>query len=324
MRRQTSPGAAAVICLMGPTAVGKTELSLKLCRRLPCEIISVDSAMVYRGLDIGTAKPSKDILHQFRHRLIDICEPDECYSAGRFRLEALAEIQEIRRRGRIPLLVGGTGLYFRALTQGLNPLPDACPPLRRWLNREAAEQGWPALHARLRQVDPEAAHRIHPNDSQRIQRALEVWELSGRCLSELCRAPRPQPPFRPLRIALVPASRELLRRRIEQRFRNMLRQGLLHEVWSLRRLRNATADLPVLRLVGYRQCWSYLQGKISYSVLISSAVAATQQLAKRQLTWLRTELGMRWIREDDPQLLDSVLEHLCTEPGLLPGSRNLV
>jgi tRNA dimethylallyltransferase len=275
---------------MGPTATGKTELAVELVQRFPLEIISVDSAMVYRGMDIGTAKPGAEILSVAPHRLIDFLDPANAYSAARFRVDALREMADITARGRVPLLVGGTMLYFRALAQGLSPLPSADPQLRARIDAQAAIEGWPAMHERLRRIDPAAAARIHPNDPQRLQRALEVFELTGRTMTELCAASRAELlPYNTLRLGLMPTDREALRARIRQRFERMLMEGLIDEVAILRRRPDLNTSLPALRAVGYRQVWEYLAGKIDYARMVMSAVTATSALAKRQMTWLRAD-----------------------------------
>lgn len=283
-------GTAKVVFLMGPTAAGKTEVAVRLSERLCCDIVSVDSAMVYRGLDIGSGKPDACTLVRAPHRLIDIRDPHEPYSAAEFRADALAAIDAIVARGRIPLLVGGTGLYFRALRDGLSPLPAADPALRARLAAEAARDGWGALHARLARVDPDAAARIRPSDPQRIQRALEVIELSGSPLSALQRGGAKRPcPIPIIALSLQPGSRDWLHRRIEQRFQRMLRDGLEDEVRALRASGRLAADLPAARAVGYRQVHQYLAGEIDRETMIARALAATRQLARRQLTWLRRE-----------------------------------
>ncbi len=278
-----------LFCLMGPTASGKTELAAALVEALPVEIISVDSALVYRGMDIGTAKPDAALLERAPHRLIDICEPDEIYSAARFRDDALMHIDDIHRAGRVPLLVGGTMLYFRALLEGLSQLPPANPAIRQRLEAEAAAQGWEALHRHLAQVDPEAATRIHPNDPQRLQRALEVWELTGQPISELqkVRDGALNSRFRVASVALIPQDRAILHQRIAKRFDQMLAAGFVEEVETLRRHGNLSLALPSMKSVGYRQVWHYLDGEFGFEEMREKGVVATRQLAKRQLTWLR-------------------------------------
>ncbi len=308
MSVHSSPLPPAIL-LMGPTASGKTDLAAALVERLPCDIISVDSALVYRGMDIGTAKPDAALLARAPHRLIDILDPAETYSAARFRADALREMAEISAAGRIPLLVGGTGLYFRALRRGLSDLPPANPQLRARLEQEAAEQGWEALHQRLRMVDPAAAERIHPNDPQRLQRALEVYELTGRPLSEQQKGGGEALPYRVLALALAP-ERELLHGRIRDRFHIMLERGLVAEVEGLYRRGDLSPDKPSIRCVGYRQVWSYLAGDVDYAAMVEQGITATRQLAKRQFTWLRSEPDSRWFDSADRFLLDKVLKLL--------------
>lgn len=304
---------------MGPTASGKTALAVDLARRLPFEIISVDSALVYRGMDIGTAKPDLETRRIVPHRLVDIVDPVETYSAGRFRIDALREIESIRTAGRIPLLVGGTLLYFRALERGLAELPPADPAVRARLAAELAERGSAALHARLARLDPVAAGRIHPHDPQRIQRALEVYEISGRSLTELCAAPRDELlPFRTVKLIVAPTDRQLLRDRIERRFRAMLEQGFIAEVERLRARGDLNLDKPSMRAVGYRQVWTYLDGGSDYAAMIESAIAATRQFAKRQFTWLRAESGVNWLDSTDCRLLQHVIARLG-ENGFFPN-----
>ncbi len=281
------------VFLMGPTASGKTALACELSEVFPLELISVDSALVYRGMDIGTAKPDAPTLARYPHALIDIRDPAEPYSAADFRGDAMAAMSAITARGKVPLLVGGTGLYFRALQQGLSALPEAQPALRARLTEEASQLGWPALHERLRGLDPAAAARIGPQDAQRLQRALEVIELTGRPLSEQQGGPRQGFPWRVLKLALLPADRAGLHARIAQRFEAMLAAGLLDEVRALRARGDLHADLPAIRAVGYRQAWEYLDGQTDLAGLRDRGVFATRQLAKRQITWLRSELDAR-------------------------------
>jgi tRNA dimethylallyltransferase len=300
------------IFLMGPTASGKTDLAVELVRRLPCAIISVDSALVYRGMDIGTAKPDASVLAAAPHRLLNIRDPAETYSAAQFREDALREMQAIAQAGQIPLLVGGTGLYFRALQQGLAELPGADARVRAELEAEAAHQGWAALHRELAKVDPASAARIHPNDPQRIQRALEIYRLSGIPMSELfARQTAGHLPYRVIKLVLAPARREVLHERIARRFDLMLEQGLLEEVRRLRGRGDLRPDMPALRAVGYRQAWRYLDGAIDYPEMIQTAVTATRQLAKRQLTWLRSESDARWFDSLAPQTPRRVLKYLA-------------
>ena len=281
------------IFLMGPTASGKTALALRLAERFPVDLISVDSALVYRGLDIGAAKPDADTLAKFPHRLIDIRDPAQPYSAAEFRTDALREMAAIAANGRVPLLVGGTGLYFRALQYGLSDLPEADPALRARLADEARALGWAALHARLGELDPAAAARIRAGDAQRIQRALEVIALSGKTLSAQQGAPPQRFGYRVLKLALIPADRAALHARIAARMDAMLAQGFLAEVQRLRARGDLHGDLPAVRAVGYRQAWQHLDGEFDVAQLRDRAIFATRQLAKRQFTWLRGELEAR-------------------------------
>lgn len=277
------------IFLMGPTASGKTGLAVELVQRFPLEIISVDSALVYRGMNIGTAKPDAATLAQAPHHLIDLIEPIASYSAAQFRHDALKLMDDITSRGNIPLLVGGTMLYFKALQSGLSNLPEANPVIRARLEEEASAQGWPALHARLAKLDPETAARLEKTDSQRIQRALEVWEISGKTLSALHQLEeRETLPYRLLKLALVPSARAVLHERIAMRFKTMLEKGLVAEVHRLReQYPGLSPDMPSMRCVGYRQVWQYLDAESNLPELGDKGIAATRQLAKRQLTWLR-------------------------------------
>ena len=276
-----------VFALLGPTASGKSALAVRAAEKLPIEIVSMDSALVYRGMDIGTAKPGAALRAQVPHHLIDIIDPDQTYSAGRWRDDALAKVEEVASRNRIALLVGGTMLYYRALTSGLDELPQADARVRAEIDAQAAALGWPALHAELGRVDPKAAARIAPNDPQRIQRALEVWRVSGKALSELQGRKETELPFRVKGVALIP-ERSVLHERIAQRFDAMLKLGLIDEVKALRKNYRLNAALPSMRAVGYRQVWEYLEGTIDRETMREKAIAATRQLAKRQLTWLRS------------------------------------
>jgi tRNA dimethylallyltransferase len=299
--------ATTAICLMGPTAAGKTALAVQLARRFPVAVISVDSAMVYRGLDIGTGKPDAALMAEVPHALIDIRAPWEAYSAGEFARDARAAIDAARAAGRLPLLVGGTHLYFRSLVTGIAPLPAADPAVRAALDAEAGVRGWPALHAELAQVDPGAAARIGPADRQRIQRALEVFRLTGRPLSAHWEAPAPDTGIRFRRFALVPGDRDGLHDRIARRFDAMLAQGLVQEVAALRALPQMTPDRPALRAVGYRQLWAYLAGEEGLGQARARALAATRQLARRQLTWLRGEAGVEVLDPADERHGEAVL-----------------
>ncbi len=301
-----------VLCLAGPTASGKTELAVALVEALPLEIISVDSALVYRGMDIGTAKPDAVTLARAPHRLIDICEPDESYSAARFCADARRHIEQIHAAGKVPLLVGGTMLYFRALLDGLSELPSASPEIRRRLEAEAKEHGWAHLHERLRRVDPEAATRIHPNDPQRLQRALEVWELTGSPISvrQKARSGGIRARYRTAGVALFPEDRAALHRRIALRFERMLAAGFVDEVRALRDSGRLDPSFPSMKSVGYRQVWQYLDGQLDYHEMRERGIIATRQLAKRQLTWLRADseleridsLNLEW-----PELRDGLV-----------------
>jgi tRNA dimethylallyltransferase len=273
---------------MGPTASGKTALAISLVDRFPLEIINVDSALVYRGMDIGTAKPDAVTLERAPHHLLDIRDPADTYSAAAFCDDARRLMADIVARGKVPLLVGGTMLYFRALLNGLDDLPRADAALRKKLETEAAARGWPALHAELAKVDPTTAARLAPNDSQRIGRALEVFQLSGTPMSALLDQAQSTLPYRVLQLALIPSDRAVLHQRIAERFDAMLAAGLLDEVVSLRRTYALNADLPAMRAVGYRQAWAYLEGELDIQALREQGIAATRQLAKRQLTWLRS------------------------------------
>ena len=286
--------AADAVCVMGPTCTGKTALALQLAQQFPVEIVSVDSALVYRGMDIGTSKPSAAERAAVPHHLIDICDPAEIYSAGRFRRDALACIDAIRARGRVPLLVGGTMLYYRALTHGLAPLPEADPGVRALIDARGRDLGWPALHAELAARDPAAAARIRPLDAQRIQRALEVIELTGCRLSDLQKLAEPAP-LRLARFALLPLTRAELYDRINRRFDAMLAAGFLQEVRDLRARGDLVPNLPSLRAVGYRQLWQHLEGMLAYDDAVAAARQATRNLAKRQLTWLRADPDISWV-----------------------------
>jgi len=322
------------IFLMGPTASGKTDLALQLCRQLPCDIISVDSAMIYRGMDIGTAKPSPDEQAAAPHRLIDICDPSEVYSAADFRRDALTEMAAIRDRGRIPLLVGGTMMYFKALLHGMSELPSADPVLRRELENQADEHGWASLYTELEQEDPVAARLIHPNNHQRLLRAIEVIRLTGKPISVLWeqasgnrptnampervddypyftrwQADEPSSlPYTVLQLAMAPSDRQILHERISRRFRLMLKSGFLEEVRSLMARGDLHSELPSMRCVGYRQAWAHLVGEYDEQELVDKGVAATRQLAKRQLTWLRKWSDLDWLDSDNPEMVDLALK----------------
>ncbi len=309
--------AGHIFCLMGPTASGKTQLALSLVKQFPMEIVSVDSAMVYRGLDIGTAKPDAATLAQIPHHLINCCDPKEMYSAARFCEEAEYWIRDIFQRGKIPLLVGGTMLYFRALQQGLSDLPSANQAIRAELLAVAAEKGWPALHAELASVDPIAAAKIHSHDAQRIQRALEVYRLSGARLSAHHQVRHHRlAEFSLHYCAIAPTDRAVLHARIAQRFQQMLAAGFVAEVQRLYARGDLSLDLPAIRSAGYRQAWAYLAGELTLAEMAQRAVIATRQLAKRQLTWLRHWPNCIWFDSEDSDLfknfsnyIDSILSN---------------
>lgn len=302
------------IFLMGPTAAGKTDLAILLTQHFPCDIISVDSAMVYRGMDIGTAKPVPSLLVQTPHRLIDIREPTDAYSAAQFCQDALKEIQQIQLQERIPLLVGGTGLYFRSLQHGLSDLPSADPHIRQQLNQQALTMGWESMHQRLAQIDPQAAQRIHPNDPQRIQRALEVYEATGYTMTQWYQKSVTQTwDYPTIKLIIAPQQRHILHERIQHRFILMLEQGFVAEVESLIKQKNVTVDLPAMRAVGYRQVWQYLLGELNETELTERSVIATRQLAKRQLTWLRAEQNAHWFDSQEPCITEKILHFIATE-----------
>lgn len=293
-----------LICLMGPTGAGKTACALALAREFPIEVVSVDSAQVYRGLDIGTAKPDPAERRRLPHHLVDVCDPAEAYSAARFAEAARLAVADIRARGRTPLLVGGTGLYLRALLEGLSSLPAADPVVRAALQAELARDGAPALHARLCTIDPRSAGRIHPHDPQRILRALEVHAQCGIPLSVLQDGVRnPPPDWTPVIWVIAPSVRATLHARLARRFEDMLARGFVNEVAGLRARSDLTQDKPALRAVGYRAAWRHLAGELAHDAMVETAVTATRQLAKRQLTWFRAVPGAEWWDSEDPQLV---------------------
>jgi tRNA dimethylallyltransferase len=309
------------IFLMGPTAAGKTDLALELARSLPCELISVDSALVYRGMDIGSAKPCKQLLAEFPHQLIDIRDPAQSYSAAEFRSDALQAMHEATARGRIPLLVGGTMLYYKALLDGLAEMPAADPAVRAELEVQAARDGWQALHAELLAVDPESAARIHPNDPQRLSRALEVYRVSGLSMSAHRQRQQAQRlalvasggsslPYNVLQLAIAPTDRQVLHARIAQRFEQMLAQGFIEEVQALRARGDLHTDLPSIRAVGYRQVWDYLDGHLNRVEMQERGIIATRQLAKRQFTWLRSWTDLHWLDSLADDNLPRALKYL--------------
>ncbi|RNC78283.1 tRNA (adenosine(37)-N6)-dimethylallyltransferase MiaA [Piscirickettsia salmonis] len=284
-----------VVFLMGPTASGKTDLAMALVETGRYEIISVDSAMVYRGMDIGTAKPSREELVRAPHRLIDFLDPSVPYSAADFREDALKQMDEVIKAGKIPLLVGGTMLYFKALRDGLTELPAADESIRMQLQQRADQQGLERLHQELEKIDPISARRIHPNDPQRLLRALEIYQITGKNLTELCQENQQTPcPYPITALALAPADRTVLHARIKLRFEKMLELGFLAEVEKLYQRGDLTEDLPAIRAVGYRQAWQYLAGRLSYDDMVERSIIATRQLAKRQMTWLRSWPELQW------------------------------
>ena len=307
------------LLLMGPTASGKTDIAISLCKRFPCDIISVDSALVYRGMDVGTAKPDAETLRRAPHQLIDIRDPEESYSAGDFVRDARAAIDASIANGRIPLLAGGTMMYFRALTEGIAELPAANSDTRAQIDQEAGGKGWPAMHAELQQVDPVIAAKLNPNDSQRIQRALEVFRISGKPLSEWQRDAAADGgktgDIEFLKIALKIEPRELLHARIEQRLDQMIASGFEEEMQTLRARPNLFKDSSAMRSVGYRQFWKYLDGEYSRQEARDRALFATRQLAKRQLTWLRSENALFSVDSLEPQAIDTISAYLAGKPG---------
>lgn len=297
------------IFLMGPTAAGKTDTAIALHERLGHELISVDSAMVYRGMDIGSAKPSAAELARAPHRLIDLRDPTEPYSAVDFRQDALNEMRQISAAGKVPLLVGGTMLYYKHLVEGVANMPAADPVIRERLAAQRQAEGLEALHQALMNVDPISAQRIHPNDPQRLMRALEVYYASGRPMSELWKEQQPETfPWRVLSIALSPNDRSVLHARIEKRFTAMLSEGLIDEVAALKKRDDLHIDLPAMKSVGYRQVWEYLDGEYDYAALKERGVIATRQLAKRQLTWLRSWSNLTWIDSQQADVVDKTLK----------------
>lgn len=307
------------VCLMGPTAVGKTDVAVGLCERFPLDIVSVDSALVYRGMNIGTAKPDAATLRRAPHRLIDIRDPEESYSAGDFVRDAQQAIAAICAAGRVPLLVGGTMMYFRALTEGIAELPPANADIRNAIDARAAKLGWPALHARLRVNDPTAADRINENDSQRIQRALEVFESSGRSLTDwqqVSSAKAPALDIEFIKIALQPPARKVLHERIEKRLDWMLAHGFLGEVETLMQRPGLSRDLPAMRSVGYRQIWAHLAGEYDLEEGRYRALVATRQLAKRQITWLKSESNVFSVDPLEGRRIDAISEHLSANTDI--------
>ena len=304
------------IFLMGPTASGKTDLAIRLRQHLPVEVISVDSALIYRGMDIGTAKPSPAELELAPHRLIDILDPVESYSVANFRIDVLKEMEEISSQGRIPLLVGGTMLYYKSLLDGLSPLPSAEPAIRTEIEVKAEKFGWAELHSDLMKIDPISAERINPNDSQRINRALEVFYISGKTMTELTQQQGEGIPYDILQFAIAPQERTVLHQRIEQRFHKMMDLGFEQEVRALFSRSDLHSELPSIRCVGYRQMWEYLEGKTSLDEAVFKGICATRQLAKRQITWLRGWSNeLTWLDSLEPDLAYAkMIEKLAQKP----------
>lgn len=297
-----------IISLMGPTASGKTAFAMALYDRYPIDIISVDSALIYRGMNIGTAKPTQSELQIYPHKLIDICDPSESYSAANFRSDAISAIENTLNNGRIPLLVGGTMLYFKALIEGLSPLPAANSEIRQQIEEKANKYGWQSIHEELKKVDPVSASRIHPNDPQRLNRALEVYLISGKSLTELTQHSGELLPYDIMQFAIMPPDRAELHQRIEQRFLQMLELGFEDEVKRLMERGDLHPNLPSIRCVGYRQMWEYLSGEISYDEMVFKGICATRQLAKRQITWLRGwRQPITWLNGDN---MDSVFQNI--------------
>lgn len=303
-----------VICLYGPTAAGKTALALELCNQLPCEIVSVDSALIYRGMDIGTAKPTAAEQGDIPHHLIDICDPAESYSAAEFQKDANKHIDAILKRGNIPLLVGGTMLYYKALLEGLSQLPESDPTVRAELNHIMQQQGLSYLHDQLKQIDPLSAQRIHENDPQRTLRALEVYRLSGKTISELTQQRFGQLGYPVYQLAIAPSSRAVLHDRIAQRFDQMLTEPFEEEVRALYERGDLHPDLPSIRCVGYRQMWAYFDGDYDYQQMRERGIIATRQLAKRQLTWLRGWPDVHWLETGATDLAAQVAKVLQQPP----------
>lgn len=300
--------------LMGPTASGKTELAIRLRQKYPVEIISVDSALIYKGMDIGTAKPDEREQQLAPHRLIDFLDPAQSYSAADFRRDALQAMNEIAAQGKIPLLVGGTMLYFKALLEGLSPLPAANPEIRQQIEQEALTKGWSVLHDELKEIDPVSAARIHPNDPQRLSRALEVFRISGKTLTELTQTKGESLPFRVKQFAIAPKDRAELHRRIELRFDKMMEAGFEQEMKTLHAREDLHPDLPSIRCVGYRQMWDYLDGNGTLDEAIYRGICATRQLAKRQITWLRSWDNLTWLdSEDIEQSLETLSEAIASD-----------
>jgi tRNA dimethylallyltransferase len=295
---------------MGPTAAGKTALAIELCQHLDTQVISVDSALVYKGMNIGTAKPDADELSLAPHHLIDILDPLESYSVADFRRDAIKKIDELHRQGKVPILVGGTMMYFKGLIEGLSPLPEANTSIRQELEEKAKQIGWAGLHEQLAEIDPAAAEKISENDAQRINRALEVYHLTGQTMTVLQQRKQPILPYEFHQFAIAPNDRKILHARIEKRFNIMLEQGFKNEVLALYQRGDLHPDLPSIRCVGYRQMWEHLAGNCDHDEMVFKGIAATRQLAKRQLTWLRGWPDVNWLETDDQENLQRVLTSL--------------
>ncbi|KAF7772256.1 tRNA dimethylallyltransferase [Pseudoalteromonas citrea] len=295
---------------MGPTAAGKTALAIELCQHLDTQVISVDSALVYKGMNIGTAKPDAEELSLAPHHLIDMLDPLETYSVADFRRDAIEKIDQLHQQGKVPILVGGTMMYFKGLIEGLSPLPEADAIIRQELEAQAQQIGWAGLHKQLAAVDPDAAAKISENDSQRINRALEVYRLTGETMTVLQKQKQPQLPYQFHQFAIAPTDRKVLHDRIEKRFNIMLDQGFKNEVSTLYQRGDLHPDLPSIRCVGYRQMWEHLAGNCDHDEMVFKGIAATRQLAKRQLTWLRSWPDVNWLETDDQENLQRVLTSL--------------
>lgn len=303
------------IFLMGPTASGKTALAIELCQQFNCEIISVDSALIYKDMDIGTAKPSAEEQALAPHRLIDILDPAQSYSAADFRRDALAHMQQISSQGKIPLLAGGTMMYYKVLLEGISPLPEADTQIRAEIEQQARDNGWQFLHQQLQQIDPVSAERIHPNDPQRLTRAIEVYRISGQSMTQLTQTKSDPLPYRVHQFAIAPEDRQVLHERIEQRFDLMLQQGFEQEVRALHARGDLHLDLPSMRCVGYRQMWEYIEGKLDWQEMRFRGIVATRQLAKRQLTWLRSWPELQWLDTFADNNLQTIISQLSQEAG---------